>query len=139
VPFALNEPVSGGHPGSVSKTDAVARQARQTKRKRFRRSGTLWRPRRVLFLVLLVLVAILYAKPLRTYYDKREALSERRAQVELLRADRQDLRRRLARASSAEAIEREARRLFYVKPGERLYIVKGIERWRREQARHRDN
>jgi hypothetical protein len=35
-------------------------------------------------------------------------------------------------------VTREARRLGYVKPGERLFIVKGIGAWRRhhEQNQH---
>ena len=82
-----------------------------------------------------MLISVLYAKPLRSYYDKREAVAERSAQVAFLRADQRDLERRLAQASSPEALEREARRLFYVKPGERLYIIKGIEHWQRVRAR----
>ena len=37
-------------------------------------------------------------------------------------------------ADTPEALAREARRLGYVKPGERLFIVKGIDAWRRAQA-----
>ena len=44
------------------------------------------------------------------------------------------LERRLAEADTPEALAREARRLGYVKPGERLFIVKGIDAWRRAQA-----
>jgi hypothetical protein len=41
------------------------------------------------------------------------------------------LQRRLTQGDTEEALTREARRLWYVKPGERLFIVKGIDAWRR--------
>ena len=85
-------------------------------------------------LFLLVLIALLYAGPLRSYYNKRELVNRQRAQVELLRSQQNELTRQLRRASTTEAAERTARRLFYVKPGEHLYIVKGIERWLQTRA-----
>jgi cell division protein FtsB len=90
--------------------------------------------RRLLLVGVLLFVAVLYAKPLSSYREKRGLVGERRAQVEELRSEQRDLERRISYASSPEAVEREARRLFYVKPGEHLYIVKGIERWQREQS-----
>jgi hypothetical protein len=45
------------------------------------------------------------------------------------------LTQKLKSARKAKAIERAARRLFYIKPGERLYIVTGIDAWRHNQAR----
>jgi len=86
-------------------------------------------------LLLAVLIALLYAGPLRSYYDKRELVRSEHAQVALLRSQHAELKRQIERARMPEAIERAARRLFYVKDGERLYIVKGIEGWRRNQAR----
>ena len=41
------------------------------------------------------------------------------------------LERRLADSDTPQAVTREARRLGYVEPGERLFIVKGIAAWRR--------
>lgn len=90
---------------------------------------------RWLVLAVLGFVAFLYYQPLRTYLDTREALEQRAAEVESLRAERQALRRRLAEADTPEALIREARLLGFVKPGERLFIVKGIDAWRREHAR----
>ena len=100
-------------------------------RKRRQRAGV----RRIVLLFVLVLIALLYAGPLRTYYNKHELVSRQRAQVDLLRSNKQDLERKLRQASTRQAAEREARRLFYVKPGEHLYIVKGIEDWRKSRAR----
>jgi cell division protein FtsB len=79
-------------------------------------------------------IAFLYYQPLRSYLETRDALGKRSAEVRSLREERADLRRRLAAADTPEALAREARRLGYVKAGERLFIVKGIQAWRREHA-----
>jgi cell division protein FtsB len=84
------------------------------------------------------LIALLYAGPVRSYYAKRELVNRQSAQVTLLKSEQRQLERKLHRASTREAAEREARRLFYVKPGERLYIVQGIERWRQNRVRDRE-
>ena len=74
----------------------------------------------------LVLVALLYYRPLRTYVETRDRLDRRQAEVAALRARKDALERRLAAATSEAALLREARRLSYVKPNEQLFIVKGI-------------
>jgi len=76
-------------------------------------------------------VAFLYSQPLRSYFDTRHALADRAQEVRGLRSQKQELERRLAEADTPAALIREARRLGYVKPGERLFIVKGIDTWRR--------
>lgn len=78
----------------------------------------------------LVLVGLLYYRPLHTYVDRRDAVADRGAVVDSLRAQRDELQRRYRYARSEAAVRREARRLGYVKPGERLFIVKGIPAWR---------
>jgi cell division protein FtsB len=79
----------------------------------------------------IALVAFLYYRPVRTYLDTRGRLEERRAEVRNLQAQKRALERRLAASTSSAALVREARRLGYVRPGEHLYIVKGIPQWRR--------
>ncbi|HEY5478323.1 MAG TPA: septum formation initiator family protein [Gaiellaceae bacterium] len=91
--------------------------------------------RRLVVLGLVVLIALLYAGPLRSYYDKRELVSSEHARVSVLRSQHDALQRQLKRAATTEAVERAARCLFYVKPGERLYIVKGIHGGRCNQIR----
>ena len=93
--------------------------------------------RRVLALLVLALVAFLYYRPLVTYLETREALAARAAEVDALRAERRALERRLAAQTSTRALVHEARRLAYVRPGERLFIVKGIAEWRRARAAER--
>jgi cell division protein FtsB len=81
----------------------------------------------------LVLVGLLYYRPVHNYLDRRSAVADRRAEVALLAEENETLTRRLRYVESEAAIAREARRLGYVKPGERLFIVKGIPAWRAEQ------
>jgi cell division protein FtsB len=80
----------------------------------------------------LALVGLLYYRPLKAYVSTHRAVAERRAEVRVLQAQKQALQHRLAVSSSLSALEREARRLGYVKPGEHLYIVKGIGEWRKK-------
>jgi cell division protein FtsB len=76
-------------------------------------------------------VGFLYVQPLRSYFSTRDALAQRAKEVRVLRAEKVRLQQRLVTADTPEALTREARRLGYVKPGERLFIVKGIAAWRR--------
>ena len=88
------------------------------------------RPTRLLALGGLALVCFLYWKPLRTYVQTKRELRQRQAEVSLLRAQKRRLERRIATVGSGDSLVREARRLGLVKPGERLFIVKGIPQWR---------
>ena len=82
----------------------------------------------------LAVVTLLYYRPLKSYVETRSALENRAAEVRSLRAERDALARRLADSDTPEALARRARRLGLVKPGERLFIVKGIDEWRRRHA-----
>jgi len=81
-----------------------------------------------------VSVAYLYYHPLRTYLATRHDLSSRRAQVAQLAEQKRELERRLVASTSLGALARQARELGYVRPGEHLYIVKGIEAWKQRVA-----
>jgi cell division protein FtsB len=82
----------------------------------------------------LVVVALLYYRPVKSYLETRASLQQRQAEVQELRAKRKDLARRLEDADTPEALARRARKLGLVKPGEQLFIVKGIEEWKRQAA-----
>jgi cell division protein FtsB len=82
-----------------------------------------------------VFVGFLYYQPLRSYVETRDALAGRMEEVRSLREEKRMLEQRLAQADTEAALTREARRLGYVQPGERLFIVKGIEAWRRARER----
>jgi Septum formation initiator len=97
------------------------------------------RLRRWLPVAALVLLAFLYYKPVRAYFDARGALAQRALDVRRLRAEERGLRRRLAATASDETLLREARRLGYVKAGERLFIIDGIEAWQRRHTLRASN
>jgi cell division protein FtsB len=93
---------------------------------------------RLLWAVAILGAAVyLYYRPISSYLETRSELAARQAEVEALRETRSALQLRLASSTSVKATEREARRLGYVRPGERLFLVKGIAAWRRAQAQER--
>jgi cell division protein FtsB len=81
----------------------------------------------------ILVVGLLYYRPLKSYLETRSSLEERAAQVRTLRAERDELARKVADSDTPDALARRARRLGLVKPGERLFIVKGIDEWRARQ------
>jgi cell division protein FtsB len=81
----------------------------------------------------LVLVGLLYYRPLHDYVDARAQRAVRIAAVRKLQRQKAMLERRLRHASSDAALAAEARTLGYIRPGEHLYIVKDIPQWRRRQ------
>ena len=82
----------------------------------------------------ILLVGLLYARPLKSYLGTKHELAQRAGDVRALKAEKRELQHRLAAASTPEALQQEARRLGLVKPGERLYIVKGITAWLHHRA-----
>jgi hypothetical protein len=91
------------------------------------------RPIRLLALGGILLLGLLYWRPLHTYMSTRQELQGRRADVRALRSEKTELVRKIAQAGTANALVRDARLLGYVKPGERLFIVRGISAWRQHQ------
>jgi cell division protein FtsB len=92
----------------------------------------LLRPTRLLALCGIVVAGLLYWKPLHAYLHTREVLNRREAEVAKLREQKSQLEQRIATVGQGDALIREARRLGLVKPGERLYIVRGISAWRKK-------
>lgn len=90
------------------------------------------RPTRLLAVAAIALLAFLYWKPAGAYVRTRGDVQRRQAEVRTLRVQKRRLERRLAAGASGDALVREARRLGLVKPGERLFIVKGIPQWRKK-------
>src|SRR3954470_11745197 len=85
---------------------------------------------------LVILLAALYYRPLRAYMDTKRSLRARTAEVAQLTSRKRGLEERLFEIRSGSTLVRGARRLGLVKPGERLFIVRGIPAWRRAHARH---
>jgi cell division protein FtsB len=87
------------------------------------------------FVVLLIgMIGYAYYHPLRSWIETRQELASRRTEVAQLSAERRELRQRLEASTSPDAFGREARRLGFIHPGEHLFIVKGIERWKKAHS-----
>ena len=82
-----------------------------------------------------VLLGLLYYRPVQAYVDRHRALKARTVEVRTLTARKHQLESRLAEIESGSTLVRGARRLGLVKPGERLFIVRGIPEWRHANAR----
>jgi cell division protein FtsB len=82
----------------------------------------------------LVLIGLLYYRPLKAYVDAHAQLAQREQAVLKLKEQRARLKQQLGSSTSVATLAREARaRLGYVRPGEHLFIVKGINEWRRHE------
>ena len=90
----------------------------------------------MLWAVAIVTAAVyLYYRPLSSYLETRRDLAAREAEVEMLREARSALQLRLVNSTSVRETEREARRLGFVRPGEQLFVVRGVSGWRRARRR----
>jgi hypothetical protein len=78
-------------------------------------------------LAVVVAIAVAYVQPIRAYFDASGKLAERRAERSSLLRQQTELLHRLELTETDAFIEREARRLGLVRPGEHLFIVAGLE------------
>jgi cell division protein FtsB len=93
--------------------------------------GVVLRPTRLLALAALVAVGFLYWKPILAYEHTAAQLRTRQQQVDALSSEARDLEARIDSVVSGPGFVREARRLGFVKPGQQLFIVRGIAAWRK--------
>jgi cell division protein FtsB len=77
--------------------------------------------------LVLVAIAVAYIQPLRAYGDAKGEVERRQAEVRALERERTSLATRLGVARTDAFAEREARKLGLVRPGERLFIVTGLD------------
>ena len=103
-----------------------------------RRRARLLMGRRWFAVAVLVLVGLLYYRPLQDYFSSRAQRAERLAEVVKLERQQAVIERKLRQASSPAALAAEERLLGYIRPGEHLFLVKDIPQWRRRQnaSRH---
>jgi len=83
---------------------------------------------RIALLLVLLGVIALYINPARAYLAARGEAEQRRAEVAELQRENERLRARKAQLRDRRQLEREARRLGMVRPGERAYVVGGLGR-----------
>jgi cell division protein FtsB len=87
--------------------------------------------RRWLAVLAIGLIGYAYYQPLRSWIETRDELSTRRSEVGQLVAEKRTLKERLQASTSLDVLAKDARRLGYVRPGEHLFIVKGIAAWKK--------
>ena len=84
---------------------------------------------------LIALIGYAYYHPLRSWIATRHELQSQRAAVAQLAAQKRELQQRVQSNASLDSLAREARRLGYIRPGEHLFIVKGIKAWEKAHSR----
>ena len=118
---------------SASPKNRTASAVRRRQSRRRRRLGS-W-----LAVAVLVGVAVAYVQPIRSYQTARDEIARKHAEVAELERKRDKLTRRLAQTELEAFVEREARTHGLVRPGETLFLVQGIEKWRRAQEQRGEN
>ena len=94
------------------------------RRRTLRESGIRWeRVGRIALLGVLDAIVLLYIPPVTHWLRQSSTAARAHAQVRQLRRERAHLRVRLRELTGPGAVEREARRLGMVAPGERPYVV----------------
>ena len=83
----------------------------------------------------LAAIALAYVQPLRAYLSARDEVAKSKAAVAALERTNRSLERRAAAAGTDEFVVREARRLGLVRPGERIFIIQGVEERKRPALR----
>jgi cell division protein FtsB len=91
--------------------------------------------RRWLAVVLIAMIGYAYYHPLRSWFETRTELHARAKEVAQLAEQKRELRQRVQVSETLDSVAREARRLGYVRPGEHLFIVKGITAWEKAHSR----
>lgn len=92
-------------------------------------AGIRWdRVARVSLLVVLLVVVLSYLGPATKYLQAWHLAGETRAQVQNLRADNERLTKEAKLLQQPATIETEARRLGLARPGEQVYVVRGLPR-----------
>jgi cell division protein FtsB len=88
------------------------------------------------FAVLLIgMIGYAYYHPLRSWFGTRSELHSRAGEVAQLTAQKRELQQRVQASETLDSVAREARQLGYVRPGEHLFIVKGIKAWQKLHSR----
>ena len=91
--------------------------------------------RRWLAVALILMIGYAYYHPLRSWLETRNELHSRGAEVGQLAAEKRELQQRVQASARLDSLARQARQLGYVRPGEHLFIVKGIKAWQKAHSR----
>jgi cell division protein FtsB len=86
---------------------------------------------RLVGLAVIAAIAFAYVQPIRAYMAAQDDIEAHRAQRSALLRQQAALRHDLAQVETDAFVEREARRIGLVHPGETLYVVQGVQKWKR--------
>jgi cell division protein FtsB len=112
---------------AVGGNRAAAARPRVVRGGAARAAGIRWdRVGRVALLAVLFGIVLLYAGPARSYVATLQESKQRHAELTKLQRENRSLRARRAELQRPAALEREARRLGMVKPGERPYVIENL-------------
>ena len=102
-------------------------QRRRPRKARPGPGGIRWdRVARVSLLLVLLAIVASYVGPTTDYLKAWHLARETRAEVSDLRQDNNRLRARAKLLQDPQTIELEARRIGMARPGERVYVVRGL-------------
>jgi|SRR5690348_2474445 cell division protein FtsB len=102
---------------------------------RSRRPSPVTLARRWLAIALVAMIGYAYYHPLRSWFETRSELHSRAGEVAQLAEQEHELQQRVHVSETLDNVAREARQLGYVRPGEHLFIVKGIKAWQKAHSR----
>jgi cell division protein FtsB len=100
-------------------------------RRPVRRRSRLW----IVAIAGACLIGFLYYRPVKAYISTSHQLAQRKAEVQALAREKTVLEQRLTLSGTGQTLLEEARRLGYVRPGEHLFIVRGVKEWLKAHAR----
>jgi len=81
---------------------------------------------RVALLCVLAALVLLYVRPALSYVHTLGQTRTKHAEVRALEREHQALAARAGSLRKPGTLEREARKLGYVRPGERAYVIEGL-------------
>lgn len=113
-----------------ARTAPLGTRARPTRRASGgRRSGIRWdRVARISLLVVLVLILASYVGPAASYLKAWRFSHETHSELTQLQSENKQLHHRLKQLHDPRQVEREARAIGMAKPGEKVYVIKGLRR-----------
>jgi hypothetical protein len=118
---------------ATARADAPRRAARARAPARARpgKGGIRWdRVGRVSLVVVLALVLLSYIGPATEYVRSWRLASDTRNEVHQLKHDNALMRLRAKRLKGLESVELEARKSGMARPGERVYVIRGLPKER---------
>jgi cell division protein FtsB len=116
-----------GRPAGARPSARQAARPRVVRGGAARAGGIRWdRIGRVALLVVLLGILGLYAGPARSYISTLHEAKVRRAELSALQRENARLRAHKAQLQQPAALEREARRMGMVAPGERPFVIENL-------------